>query len=58
MEQDDPTENEVFDRLKLDISLRLSDVCSELSEADKGAIVDRIARNQGRYPEVRDPRVT
>ena len=58
MEQDDPTETEVFDRLKGDISRRLSDVCSELSEADKGAIVDLIARNEGRYPEVRDPRVT
>ena len=58
MEQDDPTEKEVFDHLKRDIRRRLSDVCSELSEADKGAIVDRIARDQGRYPEVRDPRVT
>ncbi len=29
----------------------LSDVCSELSESDKGAIVDRFARNQGRSPE-------
>ncbi len=32
-------------------ALRLSDVCSELSEADKGAVVDRIARNQRRSPE-------
>ena len=47
-----------LDRLKRDISRRLSDVCSELSEADKGAVVDRIARDQGRYPEARDPRVT
>jgi hypothetical protein len=55
MKQDDPTENEVFERLKRDINLRLSDVCSELSEADKAAIVDRITRNQGRYREFRDP---
>ena len=55
MEQDYPTEKEVFERLKRDISLRLSDVCSELSEADKAAIADRITRNQGRYREARDP---
>ncbi len=58
MEQDDPTEKEVFDHLKRDIRHRLSDVCSELSEADKGAIVDRIASSQSPYPEVREPRVT
>ncbi|MEA2763473.1 MAG: hypothetical protein QOD47_2757 [Gemmatimonadaceae bacterium] len=50
MEQDDTTEKEVFERLKRDINLRLSDVCSELSEADKAAIVDHIARNQGSVP--------
>jgi hypothetical protein len=50
MEQDYQTEKEVFERLKRDISLRLSDVCSELSEADKAAIVDRITRNQGSVP--------
>jgi hypothetical protein len=55
MEQNDPTEKEVFERLKRDIDLRLSDVCSELSEADKAAIVDRITGNQGRHREVRDP---
>jgi hypothetical protein len=55
MEQDYPTEKEVFERLKRDISLRLSDVCSELSEADRAAIVHRITRNQGRHREVRDP---
>ena len=58
MEQDDPTETEVVDRLKSDIRRRLSDVCSELSEADKGVIVDRLARSQGPYPEAEDPRVT
>ena len=50
MEQDDPTEKEVFEQLKRDISFRLSDVCSELSEADKGAIVDLIARKEGSVP--------
>jgi hypothetical protein len=55
MEQDDLTENEIFERLKRDINLRLSDVCSELSEADKAAIVDRITRNEGRHRELRDP---
>jgi hypothetical protein len=46
MKQDDPTEKEVLKQLKREISLRLSDVCSELSEADKAAIVDRITRNR------------
>jgi hypothetical protein len=54
MEQHDPAETEVVGRLKADISRRLSDVCSELSGADKQAIVDLIARNEARYPEVRD----
>jgi hypothetical protein len=59
IEQDDPAETEVGGRLKGDISRRLSDVCSELSGADKQAIVDLIVRNEARYPEVRDdPMVT
>jgi ABC-type uncharacterized transport system ATPase component len=53
-EQDDPAETEVVTRLKSDISRRLNDVCSELSGADKQAIVDLIARNEARYPEVSD----
>jgi hypothetical protein len=55
MEQDDPTEKAVFERLERDISLRLGDVCSELSEADRAAIVHRITRNQVRHREIRDP---
>jgi hypothetical protein len=50
MGQDDPTKTEVVGRLKGDISRRLSDVCSELSEADKQAMVDLIARNEGSVP--------
>jgi hypothetical protein len=45
---------EVFERLKQDISRRLTDVCSGWSEADKEATVDRIARTALRYPEIRD----
>jgi len=48
------TEAEVFERLKHDISRRVNNVCSEWSEADKEAIVDRIARTALRYPEIRD----
>jgi hypothetical protein len=55
MEPDkETTEAEVLDRLKQDISRRLASVCSEWSEADKEAIVDRIARTALRYPELRD----
>jgi len=51
MEPDkETTEAEVLDRLKQDISRRLANVSSEWSEADKEAIVDRIARKALRYP--------
>jgi hypothetical protein len=48
------TEAEVIDRLKQDISRRLANVCSEWSEADKEAIVARIARTALRYPKISD----
>ena len=55
MEPDkETTEGEVLGRLKQDISRRLAGVSSEWSEADKEAIVDRIARKALRYPEIRD----
>lgn len=55
MEPDkETTEGEVLERLKQDISRRLANVCSEWSEADKEARVDRIARTALRYPEIRD----
>jgi len=55
MEPDkETTEVEVLDRLKQDISRRLANVCTEWSEADKEAIVERIARKTLRYPELRD----
>jgi hypothetical protein len=55
MEPDkETTEGEVLGRLKQDISRRLANVSSEWSEADKEAIVDRIARKALRYPEIRD----
>lgn len=57
MEPDkETTEAELLERLKQDISRRLANVCSEWSEADKEAIVDRIARIALRYPEIRDDR--
>ena len=48
------TEGEVLERLKQDISRRLASVCSEWSEADKEAVVDRIARTALRYPKISD----
>jgi hypothetical protein len=55
METDkETTEGEVLERLRQDISRRLANVCSEWSEADKEAIVDRIARKALRYPKIRD----
>ena len=55
MEPDkETTEAEVLDRLKQEISRRLASVCSEWSEADKEAIVDRIARKALRYPKISD----
>jgi hypothetical protein len=48
------TEAEVLERLKQDISRRLANVCSEWSEPDKEAIVERIARKALLYPEISD----